>query len=442
MIPFPQLDQNAEIPLYRQLYESIRSSILNGKLSRGEKLPPTRELAGQLGLNRTTVSAAYELLENEGLIRGHVGRGSFVAGEFIDPQQSTGTDQIISFATSRPMEELFPLEDFRTTVQEVASEPEVTSLLQLGAPQGYAPLRGWLGGEVLITSGCQQALDLLQRVLVPQGSTVLVDDPTYPGLKNIFERAGVQLAPLDSSTHSASLAIVTPNFHNPTGRTMSLAERQQLLKHAADRQMTVVELDIYSQLRYHGEPLPSLAELDGSDSVIQIGSFSKIAFPGLRVGWMRGQRDLIARMTEAKQWMDLHTDQFSQAILLRFAESGRLDKHRKRVIEYGTRQLEATLSALEKEMPAGTTFSQPEGGMNLWVSLPAPMDASAMMAEAQRAGVAYLPARYFSIGPADPGSFRLSFGSLTPERIEQGIHLLGKTFRQEMPFQEFVTAMV
>lgn len=442
MNPFPQLDQNAETPLYRQLYESIRSNILNGKLSRGEKLPPTRELAGQLGLNRTTVSAAYELLENEGLIRGHVGRGSFVAGEFIDPQQSASPDQIISFATSRPMEELFPLEDFRTTVQEIASEPEVTALLQLGAPQGYAPLRAWLGGEVLITSGCQQALDLLQRVLVPQGSTVLVDDPTYPGLKNIFERAGVQLAPLDSPHHSASLAIVTPNFHNPTGRTMSLTEREQLLKQATDREMTVVELDIYSQLRYRGESLPSLAELDGSDSVIQIGSFSKIAFPGLRVGWIRGQRDLIARMTEAKQWMDLHTDQFSQAVLLRFAESGRLDKHRKRVVEYGTRQLESILSSLDKEMPAGTTFTRPEGGMNLWVSLPAPMDAAALLSEAQRAGVAYLPSRYFSIHHADPGSFRLSFGSLTPERIEQGIRLLGKTFRQEMPFQEFVTAMV
>lgn len=442
MMPVPKLDQNAEAPLYRQLYESIRTDILKGKLAKGDRLPPTRELAGQLGLNRTTISAAYELLEGEGLIRGHVGRGSFVSGEPPEPQQSASPDQLISFATSRPMEELFPIDDFRTTVQEVASEPEVTSLLQLGTPQGYAPLRAWLGGEVLITSGCQQALDLLQRVLVPHGGTVLVDDPTYPGLKNIFERAGVQLAPLDSTVHSASLAIVTPNFHNPTGRTMSLMEREALLKQASDRNMVLVELDIYSQLRYRGEAIPSLAELDGNGSVIQVGSFSKIAFPGLRVGWIRGQRDVIGRMTDAKQWMDLHTDQFSQAVLLRFAESGRLDRHRNRVIEHGTRQLDAMLNSLATEMPAGTTFTRPEGGMNLWVTLPAPLDAAALLTEAQRAGVSYLPARYFSIRHADPCSFRLSFGSLTPERIEQGIRLLGKTFRQEMPFQEFVTAMV
>lgn len=440
MVSIPKVDQNSETPLYRQLYESIRTDILKGRLAKGDRLPPTRELAGSLGLNRTTISAAYELLEEEGLIRGHVGKGSFVAGEMDAP--AAVDDQPISFATSRPMEELFPLEDFRQTVREVSSEPSITSLLQLGAPQGYAPLRAWLGGDVLITSGCQQALDLIQRVLAPAGSTVLVDDPTYPGLKNIFERAGAKLMPLTSSARDAALAIVTPNFHNPTGRTMSLEERQQLLRDATDREIILVELDIYSSLRYRGDALPSLAELDDSHSVIQIGSFSKIAFPGLRVGWIRGRRDVIARLTEAKQWTDLHTDQFSQAVLLRFAESGRLDEHRERVIEHGQRQLDAVLTALEKEMPAGTAFTRPDGGMNLWVTLPAPMDAAALLADAQRAGVTYLPARYFSIARTDTRSFRLSFGSLTPERITHGIRLLGRTFSQEMPAHELATAMV
>lgn len=442
MVSIRSLDQNSEVPLYRQLYESIRTDILKGRLAKGDRLPPTRELAGSLGLNRTTVSAAYELLEEAGLIRGHVGRGSFVAGDVVAESALSPTDPQISFATSRPLEELFPLEDFRTTVHEVSSDPAITSLLQLGSPQGYAPLRAWLGGEILITSGCQQALDLLQKVLAPGGSTVLVEDPTYPGVKNVFEHAGVRLAPLGSLDAEASLAIVVPNFHNPTGQTMTLDERQQLLREVSDRGIILVELDIYSQLRYRGESLPSLADLDETGSVIQVGSFSKIAFPGLRVGWIRGPRNVIARLTEAKHWTDLHTDQLSQAVLLRFAESGRLEAHRRRVVEHGTRQLNATLSALENEMPPGTEFTKPEGGMNLWVTLPAPLDAEALLAVAQSAGVSYLPARYFTVNRRDTRSFRLSFGSLTPERITQGIRLLGRVFNQEAPLQELATAMV
>jgi 2-aminoadipate transaminase len=416
----PQLDDQAETPIYRQLYESIRSSIRDGSLAAGDRLPPTRELAGSLGLNRTTVSAAYELLEQEGLIKGHVGRGSFVAG---------GT---ISFATSRPLDELFPVDEFRSTAREVLADPNLTSILQLGSPHGYAPLREYLGGEnVLVTSGCQQALDLIQRVLAPAGSSVLVEDPTYPGLKNIFERAGVRLLPLGEA--QAPLAVVTPNFQNPTGHTMSLRERQDLLQAARERDMTIVEIDIYSVLRYRGDALPSLAELDPAANVIQVGSFSKIAFPGLRIGWVKARREAIARLAEAKQMVDLHSDQLSQAILVKFAESGKLEAHRRRVVENGRLQLAAVLESLQREMPGGTRFTRPEGGMNLWVTLPQPMDAAALLPEAQRVGVNYLPSRFFEIARRQPGSFRLSFGSLTPERIAHGVALLGKVFRAEIP---------
>lgn len=430
----PVLDERSETPIYRQLYDSIRSSILDGSVGLGDRLPPTRELAGQLGLNRATVSAAYELLEQDGLIRGHVGRGSFVA------------DGPISFATSRPLEELFPLDDFRISAREVLADPAIATILQLGAPQGYGPLRDYLSssGDVLITTGCQQALDLLQRVLAPAGSTVLVEDPTYPGLKNVFENAGVRLAPLGTAGARSTLAIVTPNFQNPTGRSMPLEERERLVREMRDRRTRLVELDIYSALRYRGEELPSLLELDGGANVIQIGSFSKIAFPGLRVGWVKAPRDVAMRLVEAKQWTDLHTDQLAQAILLRFAESGRLDAHRRRVVEHGASQLQAALSALDREMPYGTEFTRPDGGMNLWVRLPAPLDAAALLPEAQRMGVAYLPSRYFAVGEADPAAFRLSFGGLSPERIARGVTLLGEAFRREIPAapREFATALV
>ncbi len=350
---------------------------------------------------------------------------------------------MISFATSRPLAQLFPVEDFRTTVREVLDDSSIASLLQLGSPQGYGPLRSYLGGEdVLITSGCQQALDLLQRVLAPAGSTVLADDPCYPGLKNIFEPAGVRLAPLSSRAGNPVLAIVIPNFSNPTGLTMTLDERHELLRDASDRNITLVEVDLYSALRYRGEALPSLADLDRSSSVIQVGSFSKMAFPGLRIGWIKARRDILLQLTAAKQRTDLHSDQLSQAVLLRFAESGRLESHRERVIAYGTHQLDATLESLDKEMPAGTRFTRPEGGMNLWVHLPAPLDASAMLTEAKAMGVDYLPGRFFSIQQHDAGSFRLSFGGLTPERIRSGIESLGRVFRQQPSLSEPAMAIV
>jgi 2-aminoadipate transaminase len=435
-----QLDQGSEVPLYRQLYESLRAGIVQGLFLRGDRLPATRELAQELNLNRATVSAAYSLLESEGLIRGHVGRGSFVIGA---PPAEVKTEEVISFATSRPLEEMFPVEEIRATMREVAADASLTTLLQLGSAQGYLPLREYLGGEdVLITSGCQQALDLLQRVLTPSGSTVLVDDPTYPGIKNVFEPAGVRLAPLRAMPPGAAMAIVVPSFHNPTGYTMTLGERERLLRLAADRNFLLVEVDLYTRLRYAGEDLPSLADMDDSGRVIQIGSFSKVAFPGLRTGWIKAPREILRRLTDAKQRTDLHSDQLSQAVLLRFALTGRLEEHIARTVELGREQLSATLGSLKSEMPAGTQFTKPEGGMNVWVTLPTPLDASSLLTGAQQAGVTYLPGRFFEVAQHDAGSFRLSFGGLTPERIRQGVALLGRVFRDQAPLPELATAIV
>jgi len=435
MVANLRIDSNSVTPLYRQVYEMLRASILRGELVSGQRLQPTRELAEQLGLNRATVAAAYELLEQEGLIRGHVGRGSFVAHRSTP---SADAPAVIHFGTSRPDEELFPLEEFRETVAEVLAERDLISLLQLGSPQGYLPLRRYLQAgspahDVLVTSGAQQALDLIQRVYAPAGTTVYVENPAYPGLKNVFERAGVRLTPLEDITAPSAggaLLVVTPNFQNPTGRTLPLEARERLLRRAADLGLLVVEIDIYSALRYCGEPLPSLLELDRRGRILQIGSFSKIAFPGLRTGWIRGPQEAIAQLTEAKQWSDLHSDQLSQAILLRFAESGRLARHQERVIAQGVRQREAVLRALEEAMPPGSRFTRPDGGMNLWVELPGDLDAESLLDDAQRAGVSYLPARYFQTGRVDRNAFRLSFGGLTPARITRGVRLLGEVFRR------------
>ncbi|MGP8244069.1 MAG: PLP-dependent aminotransferase family protein, partial [Bryobacteraceae bacterium] len=292
----PQLRHDSDIPLYRQIFVQIAARIRSGELPSGDRLPATRELAGLLGLNRTTISAAYEMLETEGLIAGHVGRGSFVTGAAArppvagvdwsslldrpDPGAAThnpagGRDslprQTISFATSRPSRDLFPLGEFRATCAAVMERADLADILQLGSPGGYEPLRRYLlddarrqrlagpNDDLLITNGCQQALDLIGRVLLSPGDTVAVEDPVYPGLKNLLADLGAQLAGVPVSAEGLEvpalarilqrerprLLVVTPKFQNPTGATLPLAARHTLLDAARAARVPVVENDPY-----------------------------------------------------------------------------------------------------------------------------------------------------------------------------------------------------
>jgi len=469
MFPPLQVEPDSPVPLYRQVYAHIRDAITSGVLRPGERIPATRDLAGMLGLNRTTIAAAYALLETEGLVRGHVGRGSFVVGPADRPAALDWTREpvpaaaalppepegVISFSAARPASGLFPLDDFRRTCDEVLASPEARSILQLGSPYGYAPLREYLIAEqhrsglladeddILITNGCQQGLDLIQRTLVRPGETVLVEDPVYPGVKNLFARAGAHLAPLPvgsagispaalEAAPKARLLVTTPNFQSPTGGTLPLDARSEILRIARARGLAVIENDIYGELRYTGRPLPALKQLDADGRVVLLRSFSKIAFPGLRVGWIAGPAPLIARLAEAKQLADLHTDQLSQAVLLRFAETGRLAAHLERVVAAGAERLRTALAACEEFLPPGTQFTRPEGGMNIWVRLPEPLDASLLLAQAHREGVAYIPGRYFEVERHDAAALRLSFAALEPEDIRRGISILGRVIKEEL----------
>jgi 2-aminoadipate transaminase len=477
MMPQFQIDAELDVPIYRQLHDQIRNSILSGLLVPGERLPATRDLAGLLGLNRTTVSAAYGLLESAGLIRGHVGRGSFVAVGLApasgldwnrlldDPEEAplaqppaSAPDGSISFATSSPSAQLFPMDDVRTTCREILAAPDAAAILQLGSPLGYAPLRRRLledarrtslaraGDDLIVTNGCQQALYLLRRVLVRPGDTVALEDPVYPGLKSLFSGhhlhlLGVPVGPqgvdpeyLDRflARERPRLLVVTPNFQNPTGATLPLAARQAILRAARQAGTVVVENDIYGDLRYEGDPLPTLKQMDPNGDVVLLRSFSKVAFPGLRVGWVTAPRPLIARLAAAKESADLHSDHLSQALLLRFLESGRLAAHKARMIAAGAVRLAAAIAACDRCLPYGSHFTRPQGGMNLWVRLPDPLDAGELLPEAQRAGACYLPGRYFAVSRHDPGTLRLSFAGLSPENIHAGLAILGTVFSKEL----------
>jgi 2-aminoadipate transaminase len=460
----PSLDQQSGVPIYRQLGVYLQQLIEAGELRLGDRLPPTRELAGQLGLNRTTISAAYELLESAGLIKGEVGRGSYVCGgvkrpesldwsRLLTPPVSTSAGNtaagVISFASSRPSEKLFPLEDFRDCCREVLESRNLKSLLQLGSPGGYEPLRRYLldraiasgiashSDDILITNGCQQGLDLLRRGLLRAGDKVAIEEPVYPGLKNLLLEGGVDLVgiPMNGSgmdlnalhralNTGAKVLIVTPSFQNPTGALMPASDRVELCRMAREAGVVVIESDIYSELNYgvSEDGPPRLKHLD--PNVILLGSFSKIAFPGIRVGWIVAPRPVIARATELKVLADLHTDHLSQAFLLRFAESGKLAKHDTAVINTGREQIRALDQACRKHL-AGCVWRLPHGGMNMWLELPAGLDAVALRGLAQQAGMDYLPGRYFSVSRPQDSGLRLSFAGLEPNEIRKGIELLG-----------------
>ena len=449
-----QFDPASDEPLYRQLYDSIKRSIVSGRILKGERLPANRELAGLLGVNRQTITSAFELLESEGLIKCYVGKGTFVEASPTEAAPELG----ISFAASRPPEDQFPLAEFRATVSEVIDSSEALNILQLGSAAGYGPLRRWVLSEVrkrgaagpdddvLITSGVQQAFDLIQRVVASRGETVLMEDPVYPGVRNVFQRGGarvvgipvgedgIEMASLERAFEKerARLIVLTPNFQNPTGTTIPEFERGQILEMARRAGVMVVENDLYGALRYAGPDVPSMKELDRTGETVLLGGFSKIAFPGLRVGWAIGPRAFIAQLAEAKEVSDLHSDQLSQAVLLRFALSGRLAAHLRKMVASGAERLQACLDACGTKLPPGTRFTRPEGGMNVWAKLPEPLDAADLAARAEREGVSFLPGRHFAVSRPHTHELRLSFAGLDPQQISTGLSVLGRIFGTEL----------
>jgi 2-aminoadipate transaminase len=468
------LNPASDVPLYKQLADTVSGMICRGSMKPGERLPATRELAGQLGLNRTTVSAAYALLEESGLIQGHVGRGSFVAKREHSTLPATDWDAIlpaidsgfgpaiheteISFANSRPAGDGFPLAQFRRLAKQVIDSSDAAEILQLGSPHGYGPLRRYLleqaaetgiarpGDDLIITNGCQQGLDLVARLFARGGDNVMLEDPVYHGVVRVFSRAGANIVSINITDagidvdrledlflqHRPRLLVLTPSFQNPAGVTIPLARRRRIVELAQRLGVVLLENDIYSELRYQGTPLPTLKQLDETGNTILLRSYSKVSFPGLRVGWVLAPRAVIDCLAEAKQISDLHSDQLSQAVLLRFAESGELAQHIERTVRAGRERLKAVLSACAAYLPSGAKFTRPEGGMSLWIELPAPLNAEHLLSRVEERGVNFLPGRYFSARRAHARGLRISFGGLAPEQITRGIQILGEAARREL----------
>ena len=494
---FPlHLQPESHIPLYVQLCDQLRSLVHGGELRPGDRIPASRELAVQLGVHRTTVANAYAELESEGLISGHVGRGTFICGAtsaresrhvpasvgldgglrwealFADERGEEGLSRLIqaapsgaiSFVMARPAAEFFPIEELRNCSNAVWRR-EGAEILQFGPSDGYPSLKQALlamlraegydasDENLLITDGCQQALDLLCKAFLRSGDTVVIENPAYPGALAIFAGARVRMLGVPVKTDAGpgttpgvdvsaveavlmqnrvKMILLTPDFHNPTGTTMPVAERRRLLEIAARFQVPIVEDHIYARLRARGEKVPSLKQLDRSNLVIQIDSFSKIAFPGLRVGWIVAPPNVIDRLRLVKQSTDLHTGQLAQAILAEYMRRGRLSRHLERVRKAYSARLAALEQVLTRLMPAGTKWTRPEGGMCVWVELPAGFDSSELLIHVRERGVLYSPGRYFYLQNPQPNTLRLGFAGLKDREIVRGIAILNEVLRLEM----------
>jgi len=497
MLPL-QLQPESHVPLYIQLRDQLRALVHSGDLRPGDRIPASRELAAQLGVHRTTVANAYAELEAEGLIQGHVGRGTFILGiapplKFSPPPavgMSGGNDGVrweslfadergeealnrlmqavpeqgVSFVVARPAEEFFPLEQLRSCCNAVLRR-DGARILQLGPSDGYPPLKEVLvellraegvqarDENLLITDGCQQSLDLLCKAFLRPGDAVVLENPTYPGAIAIFagarvrclgvpvrtnsqprEAVGVDVEALEATLlqNRVKLIVLTPDFHNPTGTTLPVAARRRLLEIAARHQVPVVEDHIYARLRARGNKVPSLKQLDRANIVIQIDSFSKVAFPGLRVGWCVAPENVIERLRLVKQTTDLHTDQLAQATLAEFTRRGLLARHVARMRKVYSSRLAALEEALAKHMPEEVHWTRPEGGMCVWVELPPGFDASELLIHVRERGVLFAPGRYFYFQNPQPNTLRLGFAGLDERRISRGVAMLGGLLRVEM----------
>jgi DNA-binding transcriptional MocR family regulator len=478
-----RLERDGRTSLYLQIRNQLREMILEGTLSEGSRLPPERKMAAALGVNRTTVVNAYRELAADGLVEGHVGRGTIVRRpslassqlpehlithplvwpEYFVPRPEGGRDpllrdlmalltrsDVISFAAGIPAPELYPLDDFRQAMTHVLNTAGQT-LLQPCPVEGYYPLRQTIARRmacrgatvraenILIVTGSQQGLDLIARAFLGAGDEVVVEAPSYLGALQIFGAAGARLlgVPLDEEgmrmdvlenvlvRYRPKLIYTLPTFQNPSGCTMAPRRRLQLLELARRHRVPIVEDDPYGELYYTSQaPSPLLAS-DQDGYMIYLSTFSKILFPGLRLGWVAAPRPVIERLSQIKQLADLHCSTLIQGVVHEFCQRGALDRHLDRVRDLYRQRRDAMLAALADVAPSGLEWDEPQGGFNLWCRLPSGVKARQLMAEAAGRSVAIVPGEVFYPDSGGQEEMRLNFSCPPVAQIEEGIQRLG-----------------
>ena len=358
---------------------------------------------------------------------------------------------VISFAGGMPAPELFPVREFKEACNYVL-EHNGQQALQYGPTEGFPPLKEFLAesmqkygipsvpGNILMTNGSQQALDLVGRLFINNGDKVLTDAPTYLGAIQAWRVYKPQFitAPLDQDgmdpgqvekalrANKIKLIYVLPNFHNPAGITLPYERRRRLVELAAEYGAFIVEDDPYGQLRYEGEDIAPLISMH-KENVIYLSTFSKTLSPGIRLGWIVAPERVIARLVQAKQGADLHTSTFVQCVAHDIAERGIIKRHVKRIRAAYKERRDVMLAAMEEHFPPGVTWTRPQGGLFLWVSMPEHVDSEELLKVAVEGKVAFVPgSAFYPDGQGGRNCMRLNFSNAKPEMILEGIKRLGQ----------------
>ena len=460
-------------PIYGHLVSIVEAAITRGDLPSGARLPPERELARRLRISRTTVVSAYRELESRGLLRGYVGRGTYVcaapdangtpfawrgkiAAAALRSSDSTLRDalrhssdsRLVSMAAGEPAIDCFPSARFQQAVDYVLRR-DPRAVWGHGQTEGQPALREAIAerfnvpaDSVLVLAGAQQGLDLLARCLVDPGDAVIVDRPGYLGAIQSFRAAGATLIGWDVANadideledllvrYRPKLIYVNPTFQNPTGVTMPIRTRRELLKLAERYRVPIVEDATYGELYFSEPPPPSLHELDTSNIVILLSSFSKVMAPGLRLGWLSAARSIVDQIALIKQRMDPHTQNLAQFAVARLIRDGSFDDHLRTVRTEHARRCTQMVAAIQRHMPAGVLrFAKPQGGLYLWCRLAPGVDSTALLDRALSAGVAFVAGPAFYPDPAGQSQLRLCFSSVLPSAIDDAVRRLADCLR-------------
>jgi 2-aminoadipate transaminase len=363
----------------------------------------------------------------------------------------TEQPNVISFAGGLPAPELFPLADIRESYNQVlgAGDP---SVLQYGTTEGYVPMREEISAQmrangiqaeadnIFLTNGSQQGLDLIAKLFLNPGDEVLLQNPSYLGAIQTFrsyqanfrviptDGEGIDLTTLELSIKERRPKIIylAPTFQNPTGTTLTLEERQTVARLASKYGVPVIEDDPYSALRYDGPGLPPIKSLAAEDAVIYLGTFSKTLAPGLRLGWIAADRELIAKLIIAKQGTDLHTSTLLQRATHYYLTHFKASEHVEKIRQTYKARRDIMLAELKANFSNQVRWTEPTGGMFIWLTLPESYDTVKLLPNVAAAKVAYVPGAHFFAHEGSHSSMRLNFSNPTPLQIKQGIKLLAE----------------
>jgi DNA-binding transcriptional MocR family regulator len=461
-------------PLYAHLVTLLESAIAKGDLPSGSRLPPERELASRLRISRTTVVSAYRELESRGLLRGYVGRGTFVCASpeptgapfawrgkiaaaalrssdstLRETMRHSSDARLLSLAAGEPAIDCFPTAAFRKAIDRVLTH-DAHAAWRHGPTEGQPALREAIAERfgvpvetVLVISGAQQGLDLLARCLIDPGDSVIVDRPGYLGAIQSFNAAGAKLIGWDIAKadvdeledllvrYRPKLIYTNPTFDNPTGITMPVRTRRELLRLAERYRVPIVEDATYQELYFRDPPPPSLRDLDAADIVIYLNSFSKVLAPGLRLGWLSAAPSIVDQMAIIKQRLDPHTQNLVQFAMATLIRDGSFDAHLGTLRTEHARRCTAMLAAIQRHFPPGALqFARPQGGLYLWCRVAAHISTRMLLDRALAGGVAFVPGHAFYPDPAGDSELRICFSSVLPSAMDDAIRRLAKALAE------------